>query len=354
MNKIISTDILNGIHHLLKINNIKFDDELIEKADSEIIKYIEENVELEEEKYKIAHYGGAVFLKDSHCAEIFVRYIAITQDSVSLLEKLNKIDYKFNNGHNYNNIFVFDKRLSSRFSEDKYVMLLEENTDVFRKFHHSLRFIPEEEINSVVDDFVEIIKKAPRILKYHDAEDNYDRHNNLLTAKNIQIYGKDFLINSNNNQRRIINSINESLSDAQLNKLKYILINYPDFVPKIELSSKLFNMFDIYEIIGMSEKDARLYTVAFERGLETRIRRILLLDENFDCSDKFIQEEIFRVLDDETIISLTDEAKWEISEMKIPKMNNVLIMPIKNINKIVAKDKKRREKMGIEEKPKVM
>ena len=40
--------------------------------------------------------------------------------------------------------------------------------------------------------------------------------------------------------------------------------------------------------------------------------------------------------------------------MKIPKMNNVLIMPIKNINKIVAKDKKRREKMGIEEKPKVM
>ena len=233
-------------------------------------------------------------------------------------------------------------------------MLLEENTDVFRKFHHSLSFIPEEEINSVVDDFVEIIKKAPRILKYHDAEDNYDRHNNLLTAKNIQIYGKDFLINSNNNQRRIINSINESLSDAQLNKLKYILINYPDFVPKIELSSKLFNMFDIYEIIGMSEKDARLYTVAFERGLETRIRRILLLDENFDCSDKFIQEEIFRVLDDETIISLTDEAKWEISEMKIPKMNNVLIMPIKNINKIVAKDKKRREKMGIEEKPKVM
>ena len=47
MNKIISTDILNGIHHLLKINNIKLDDKLIEKADSEIIKYIEENVELE-------------------------------------------------------------------------------------------------------------------------------------------------------------------------------------------------------------------------------------------------------------------------------------------------------------------
>ena len=43
--------------------------------------------------------------------------------------------------------------------------------------------------------------------------------------------------------------------------------------------------------------------------------------------------------------------------MIIPMINNVVlpvIMPIKNINKIVAKDKKRREKMGIEEKPKVM
>ena len=88
----------------------------------------------------------------------------------------------------------------------------------------------------------------------------------------------------------------------------------------------------------MSKKDSILYKAAIKNNLLDRIKNILSMNPNFNCPKSFIREEIFRILSDEEIVELSDDAKMKISE-SIPNMQDVMVMPIKKIRGIVFRDK---------------
>ena len=70
------------------------------------------------------------------------------------------------------------------------------------------------------------------------------------------------------------------------------------------------------------------------------------MNPDFNCPNGFIRPEIFKVLSDEEIIGLTNEGINEILSIKIPEIDNVLVMPVKKIRKVLANDEKRKNKEG--------
>ena len=66
------------------------------------------------------------------------------------------------------------------------------------------------------------------------------------------------------------------------------------------------------------------------------------MNPEFACPIDFIRPEIFKVLSDEEIVSLTKDGINEILSIKIPEIDNVLVMPVKKIRKVLAHDEKRK------------
>ena len=153
---------------------------------------------------------------------------------------------------------------------------------------------------------------------------------------------KEFLLRLNNTQREIINNLNFVLNEEDVSKIKELFAKYPNYTGNINFSSELLSCFSVDEISSMSLKDSILYEEAIKKGLLERMKSILSLDSNFNCPLPFIRKEIFDSITDEDIVGLTELGKEEILSINIPEIENVIVKPIKKINKIVFKDKKRK------------
>ena len=153
------------------------------------------------------------------------------------------------------------------------------------------------------------------------------------------------------NQRRVIDSLGSHLKVYELNKVKELLEEYPDFDCKIQLSPELLGILSTDEIAGMSDKDAFLYGKVMSKGynLIDRLHNILDLNPDFVCSESFLRPEIFKSLTDEEIAGLTPKGVEEIENIRIPLIENVYVMPIRKINRAVAKDNRLKKKLAKEE-----
>ena len=194
------------------------------------------------------------------------------------------------------------------------------------------------------EEFSDIVNRDQTTLKVGYSDENSNC--NFLVKRNIELFGKDFLLKISNSQREMINNMNVSLREEEISKIKELFTKYPDYSGGIDLSSDLLKYLSIEEISSLCLKDSILYEASLEVGLLDRIKRIIEMNPDFNCPNGFIRPEIFKVLSDEEIIGLTNEGINEILSIKIPEIDNVLVMPVKKIRKVLANDEKRKNKEG--------
>ena len=347
MEKKVIDDILVCIQHILRFNNVRLTDEQIEYANERIIPYIEENVEIEDTKTLVFRPDSFIKRYGNQLSPVVVQYYAISQHNTDLLEKLNRKGFNFIGGHQTLDLFPLDHSLSSKFDEREYLKLLEKHKGVVKRFYYSVRIKEEELREKFIQDFADIVRADPTIMdvdKRKRKAFEEPENNDILTRRNMEWFDKDFLIHSTPSQRYIINSLKFNLEPENVEKLKAFLKKYPNHRQLLPFSNQILSFFSIDELGEMTVKDAHLYKVAFSEGLEHRIREVLSINPLFDCPEEFIREEIFRVIDDKTIAELTPQGLYDISNIKIPKVENAVVIPVRRINFAVFKDKRRVKK----------
>ena len=337
MEKIVIDNVLEAIHYALKHNEFEFTEKQIKRADEYIISFIDD-IDIDPKEFNIVMHGAPRLVYDKRINSILVRYFAFIEENIALYNELVEENYLFYEGHNMK-YYALDKTLTSKFKRNEYKRLLLKDEDAINAFYSSLRGLDREEKEKYSKDFSDIIHIDHTTLSVGKGSGENISNYHFLIKRNIEFFGKEFLLGLNKRQREVLNNICFNISYEDSIKIKELFTKYPEYNGSIPLSSEILNTFSLDEINSMSIKDYELYKVALNNGLVDRIREILSLDSSFNCPKAFIREEIFRVLDNSEIIGLSDDAKEKISKIEIPEIDNVLIMPFSKINRIVLLDK---------------
>ena len=136
--EIVSRNILNDIKDKLRINGVILEEKQEKLTDEKMIEIIKSVVEND---YKFMHKKEDEFEKDEKnkklnfyvMQSLIQYYMAIYNDNLDLLHKLLDNDFDWNCENNYKmNLFVLDKRISSKFSEEEILNLSEEDIKVYK------------------------------------------------------------------------------------------------------------------------------------------------------------------------------------------------------------------------------
>ena len=338
MNKIVEKNVLDAIHYILEHNGFKFTERQISLADDFIIPFIDD-LNIDNKEFNVVTVGVPKLVTDKRILPIFTKYFAFIEDNMGLYTELQKENYIFYENYNVK-FYALDRVLTGNFKKNDYTKLLLKYEKVFSKFYNSIRGLEKSEKEEICKEFGDIVHIDQTTLRV--GYDENINNCNFLIGRNIKLFGKEFLLKLNNDQREIINNLRINLDESDASKIKELFTKYPDYTGNISFSSELLRSFSIDEISSMSLKDSILYEEALNAGLLGRMKNILLLNPNFDCNSAFIRPEIFKVLSDEEIIGLTEEGIEEILSIKIPEIDNVLVMPVKKIKKVLAHDEKRK------------
>ncbi len=341
MSKIVIDNVLKAIHYILEHNRYKYTEKQISLADEFITPYISE-LKIDEKEFNVKTVGAPKLSTDKRIVPILIKYFAYIEDNMSLYNELMKEKYLFYVNH-VAKFYALDRVISGNFKINEYKNILLKYEGAVSCFYYSIRGLEKSERERYSKEFSDIVHRDQTTLKVGYKEGEEANNYKFLCKKNFDLFGKEFLLKLNDKQRNMINSLFASIDEKSAYKIKELINKYPDF-NNANISIELINYLSVDEIYSLDIKDCVLYEVALRVGLQDRIRNILRLDPNFNCKSSFIKEEIFRVLSDEEIVGLSDLAKEEILNIKVPKIDNVLVMPVKKIKKIVAHDLKRREK----------
>ena len=333
---VVEKNVLEAIHYILEHNEFKFTDKQLSKADEYIIPFVGD-LDIDEKEFRFITAGAPKLSYDRRIIPLFIRYFAYIEDNMGLYEELSNDGYIFYENHVIK-FYALDRIMTGNFKKNEYKNLLIRYEDPISRFYFTLKGIDSEKKEKYAKDFSDIVRTDQTTLKVCNDVYGEDNHYNYLTRKNIEFFGKDFLLRMDGNRRNIINGIDFNISEEDALKIKELLVRYPDYKGIVKLSSELLNNFSVEEIDLMSKKDSILYKAAIKNNLLDRIKNILSMNPNFNCPKDFIREEIFRILSDEEIVELSDDAKMKISE-SIPNMQDVMVMPIKKIRGIVFRDK---------------
>ena len=334
---------MDSLHFLLKVNNLVISEEERKKADEFIKKIIIDADLLSKMPEKAVSLDSPIKISDDTAAPLLLHYYAYTQGNVNFLKKLENINYKFHETPYHYKMFALEKAFTSNFDENEYIDLLINNNKVMINFSDSLLHTHGKEREEYIKRFSKIMRENPDIVCSSGNKDKKYEH--LLTKRNMDVFGDEFLQNATDAQKQIINGFIFRLNDSIFDKIKTFLEKYPDTIPNVELNPTTIKFFTIEELANLSLKDANLFEIALKRGLGERLRNILLIDHTFVCSNDFISEEIFNVLDDEDIVNLTVEAKKELIELKTAYRHPNMVIPQRKINGVVFRDNRRKKKM---------
>ena len=339
----VESKVLETFHYVLKHNGFEFTDEGLDLADTFIQRFIV-NLGIRPEEFKVVTMGAPKLVKDKRIIPLLIQYFAFLENNMDLYTKLFKSDYVFYENYSIK-FYALDRLLSGNFTIDEYINLLNNYGGVVSKFYASIRDIDSCEKEKCCRDFAFIVHSDPTVLEvgYNNGEEgsNY----NFLTAKNICLFGKEFLLSINSNQREMINSIDFNIREDEALKIKELCTRYPEFLGSISLCSNLLRYFTIDEISNMKMKDSIMYEEAMEYGLLDRMKNILSLNPDFNCQKEFIRVEIFNAFSDEEIIGLTCDAKKEVIGLMIPDGEDTTGTS-KLYRKILSHDEKRKRQQG--------
>lgn len=343
MNEIVEDKVLEAIHYILEYNGFKFSDEKKSLADTYITPSIGD-LNINPKEFNVVTMGAPKLFADKRIVPLVIEYFAVIQKNKDLYNALNKEAYVFYEKHSIK-FYALDRVLTGNFNVDEYKNLLLEYEGVVSRFYSSLRGLSKEEKEKCCKDFAFIVHSDPTVLEvgYNNGEEgsNY----NFLTAKNICLFGKEFLLSINSNQREMINSIDFNIREDEALKIKELCTRYPEFLGNISLCSNLLRYFTIDEISNMKMKDSIMYEEAMEYGLLDRMKNILSLNPDFNCQKEFIRVEIFNAFSDEEIIGLTCDAKKEVIGLMIPDGEDTTGTS-KLYRKILSHDEKRKRQQG--------
>ena len=339
---VVIDNVLDAIHYTLKRNGYDFSVKQLTRADEFIIPFIGD-LGIEEKEFAYKTMGAPKLIHDKRVLPLIVKYFAYIQDNISLYNELLEDKYILTEGIKIN-FYALDRMLTSNFKRNEWKSLLTKHKDVLSSFYYSLRRLESDKKEKCAKDFSDIVHIDHTTLNVGNNGEDGLSHYNFLTAKNILLFGKEFLLKISKKQREIINNINFNYDENDVLKIKELFTKYPDFDNNIPFSSDILRLFSVDEISSMSLKDYILYEVSINNNVLGRMKEILKLDPSFYCSNDFIKEEIFRVLSNEEIIGLSDEAKESICNIDIPQIDNVLVIPVKKIKKILLSDIKKKNK----------
>lgn len=340
MEEIVIKNVLDAVHYVLHTQKQYNDEKVMAKVDKEIVPFIEENFEYSNTEFRVKHFGTPVLVGDKRIKPILLRYYAMCQNNVDLLEKLEQEDYSFIGNHHSYNFFALDRQLSTKFKEKTYIHLLVKHSNSIERFYDSLRGLDYHEREKYMRDFADMVKHDQTVLSVGETRNDYC---NFLTRRNIELFGKDFLLSLDKKQRKLVNSFHFQIGESNIDKVKELVIKYPDFKMSIPLYKDILDNFSVDELGTMSDKDAKLYAEAIKANVVDRVKDLLKANPLFNCPPGFIRYEIFKVLDNKTILSLSEEAKDEIVSMRFVELKNAYVFPVKKLNKIVTKDKIRQK-----------
>lgn len=347
MEEVVKNNVLDAIHYILKNQHQFLDEEKISKTDELIIPYIEENFEYSADEFRVKVYGAPVLSNDKRIFPIVVRYYAIMQDNLSLLEKLEENGYSFIGGNQHSiKLFALDKQLSSKFKEKEYIPYLKKHSVSLEHFYTTLRGLDHQERERVLKEFSEIVKSNPTVLSIGEDKNC----SNFLSRRNIEFFGKEFLLSLDDRQRKLLNSFYFQINEDNASKIKELIMKYPDINMSMPLYKEVLDMFTIDELGTMSEKDKKLYSAALKGNVLLRMKEILSINPLFDCPKDFIRYEIFKELDNEKILELSYETMEEIANINYIELDNVYVIPVKKIYSVINKEKRKQLKDELIEK----
>ena len=332
---------MDSIHFLSRLNNLKLGKEEMEEADNFIKKYILDNNLLDNIPLKAFSINSPIKVSDKDITPVIVRYYAYTQNTLDFAKKLEEVNYSFHEKPYLYQFYSLNKDYVESFSEDEYISLLLNHNNVIKSFDDSLIHTKGEERLNYIREFARILKKNDNIFYIVD-NDKKKCLNHLLTKRNIDVFGSDFLLKATDSQKRFINYLKFKLDDSLEYKAKEYLNKYPDVIPNFEMTPEVLRVFSIDELATISKKDAKLYTIALREGIVDRLRSILDMDPSFTCPDQFLNRDVFDTLDDETILNLTPQGKTDISLLKAMEVGHNIIIPPGRINRCVFKDNRRK------------
>lgn len=340
MEEIVKKNVLDAVHYILRNQHQYLDEEKMNKADELIIPYIEDNFEYKKDEFKVKKFGAPVLSNDKRIIPICIKYYAIMQDNLSLLEKLEEMDYSFVGVQHSIKLFALDKQLSSKFKEKDYIYYLKKNNTCIEHFYNTLRGLDHHERELILKEFSLIVKEDPTTLEVGREKDGFY---NFLTRRNIELFGKDFLLSMDKKQRELINTFYFQIDDSNISKIKELVVKYPDFKMPIPLYVDILNMFSVDEIGTMSDKDIRLYAAADKFHLLDRMKGLLEVNPEFDCPKGFINKDVFNWLTNEDILKLDYETMEEIGKIKCVELKNAIVFPVNKINSIIHKNERKKK-----------
>lgn len=343
MSSLTIEKILEAIRYIITQNGYELTEKQIDKANKEIIPYLYETLTISDKDYNVHYIGRPVLSKDRKIYPAVMKYFSITQENSGLYNDLLEDGYRFIEPHTNFKFYSLDRNFTNHFKKNEFKKLILKNDEVFRTFYYSLRGLDSKEKELYYTEFERIIRKDASTMKVgQNTRGGYNSFN-YLTYRNIKYFGGDYLTSIGTNERNVINNLHCRLDDEIVSYIKSLLEKYPDFKAMIPIDSKVIKNFTIDELNNMSYKDSKLYEHALKNNLVSRVKELLKMDEDFNAPENFIREEVFKVLSNEEILNLSMDAIEKISKIKFKQIDNVIVMPVKEIYKIVSHDKLHRK-----------
>ena len=315
---------------------------------------------LKEEQRKIADEKMTLVLNDGLISELLEKYekdgkkIENNLEEKKALEEIEFVLLKFYYAIYNDNLELYRKFLNNKVSlgtsvyDNKLYLLNKELTDIFKtskdyfefvkvfnpaikKFYASIGNRDTKERDEFIKSFTNIIKSDKRYL-FRKKTDHPPIYMNVLTARNIKAFGEDLLKNATYKQKEVINSFNYKMDETRLEKIKFLIKKYPNYVIKCDLCEEFIGAFKIDEIANMPANQTIILNKAAKLGIVPQVLEVFKLNPDFTCPEKMINEKAFNEIPADTMIMLSEGAKKDISKIK---QNDDFR---RSVNKIINRD----------------
>lgn len=274
--EVLSKNILNNVKKQCEYNNIYLETDKEAQTDKKMLKIIKsiilsnkDNIFEKEDNEK----HDKKEINSSIMTSLMQYYVALYNENLDLLHKL--LDDKFYFG-NYEfgemNLFILDKRISSKFDTEEYIKLLKNNLKLFKSFYLSLnanRNNKEIDSSKIIEKFCGIIRKDNNIAVLNQT--GKKRVDSLLSVDLLTNFQTEEILNLNDDQKCILEGF-ENKKDTET-KIKLDLIKKYNFSKNITYWDKFDKFFTYVDILKLSIVD------------------ISLIDKIFDSSYKYVDAE---------------------------------------------------------------
>jgi hypothetical protein len=221
-------------------------------------------------------------------------YFAIYNDNTQLLKELLEKNYNFIGDFGSVNYFVLDKRITSNFDKDKYFELLRKYNEIFDIFYSST--LGDKNCLGVINSFCNIMNKKPEVVIPENEKD--DIYSHLLTCGTLKVIGEDYILNSSDSEREIINALSKS---------------FPKFYKSPCIGLTPYFSYDMLDY--MSDEEIIDYNIESFKILLERLNEIKNINPDFDCRFRsgFINIHVFEAFTNEEIASMSNATVSDIT-----------------------------------------